>query len=307
MAMASFPNAWELASVVSKLLFYFGAASLAGGVLYLLRYNDGRRQTVFALLCYVLIGAFLGFQAILLNFLIQVGIVNGRGIGGMFDWGMTQLLLDTQIGDASFFRLSGFALALVASVAGLVHINRLDRPPTPAFYRLVGSCCLLAFLLLLMGFRFTGHVSVLGPLAKAAIAGHVLAVALWMGSLWPLYRLSAHTDLAQVQVTMGRFGRDAVAVLIVLGLAGLILAWQLFASWSELVTSAYGIAFLTKMSLVALIMAVAAWNKFRLTPAIVADQSAAPLRRSIRLESILALLILLVTAYFATVVGPAEH
>lgn len=72
--------------------------------------------------------------------------------------------------------------------------------------------------------------------------------------------------------------------------------------------SPYGQFVLVKLLLVALLLALAAVNKLRLTPLLVAgDQSAiGRLRRSIRAEMTFAALILLVTAAFTTVVGPPE-
>ena len=60
--------------------------------------------------------------------------------------------------------------------------------------------------------------------------------------------------------------------------------------------------------MVALLLALAAMNKLRLTPALLAgDKTAiAKLRRSIGAEMSLGALILLVTAAFTTVVGPPE-
>jgi len=76
-------SSWEVASLVCKLLLYFGTASIAGGSLCLWQFSDGRRSTVRSNLAYMISGAVLGFQAVILNFLIQVGLVNDDGIAGM--------------------------------------------------------------------------------------------------------------------------------------------------------------------------------------------------------------------------------
>ncbi len=106
------PTSWELASLVCKLLLYFGAASIAGGSLCLWQFTDGQRSTAQGNLIYMISGAVLGFQAVILNFLIQVGLINNDGISGMFDWSMASLLLETQLGDVTLYRLTGFVLVL---------------------------------------------------------------------------------------------------------------------------------------------------------------------------------------------------
>ena len=55
------------------------------------------------------------------------------------------------------------------------------------------------------------------------------------------------------------------------------------------------------------IFSIAALNKFRLTPAIISEGGAQYLRRSIRIEVVVAILILVVTSYFSTIVGPPGH
>ena len=101
--MFSFPTTWEFASLVCKLFLYFGAASIAGGSLCLWLYSDGSRRTVERNLLYIMLGSLLGFQAVIANFLIQIGLVNNHGLIAMFDWTMASLLLDTPLGDMSAF------------------------------------------------------------------------------------------------------------------------------------------------------------------------------------------------------------
>ena len=78
------PTSWEIASLVCKILFYFGAASVVGGSLFLRLYNDGSRSTVQSNIRYITLGAFIGFQGVLFNFLVQNGLVVNSGFYGMF-------------------------------------------------------------------------------------------------------------------------------------------------------------------------------------------------------------------------------
>ncbi|NDV63626.1 CopD family protein, partial [Puniceicoccales bacterium CK1056] len=68
----------------------------------------------------------------------------------------------------------------------------------------------------------------------------------------------------------------------------------------------YGQFFAIKLGVFLAIMAFAAWNKLRLTPALLRQESGAGsrLRRSIRMEAALVSLILLTTATLTTVSAP---
>ncbi|MDD9890939.1 MAG: CopD family protein [Gammaproteobacteria bacterium] len=305
--MSLIPNSWEIASLVCKLFLYFGAASIVGGSLCLYLYNDGTRRTVLGNIRYITLGAFVGFQGALFNFFIQIGMVMGSGIPGMFDWGMASIFLDTQLGDTTFFRLAGFVLVFVAGLFYLHRLATMDRPPTQAFYKLLNTINLVAFLLIVFSFRFSGHVSVLSPIAKLAIALHFFAFAAWIGALIPLHRLTYVDNLDFLQRSMKRFGDNAIVIVLVLIIAGVLMLLELFHSLAEIFTTPYGIALLVKLLLVTGILAIAAINKFRLTPAIQSERGVLVLRRSIAIESIVAVLILIVTSYFSTIVGPADH
>lgn len=305
--MFVFPTSWEIASLVCKLFFYYGAASIVGGSLCLKLYNDGSRRTVQSNVRYITLGAFIGFQGVLFNFLVQVGMVMGGGIAGMFDWGMISIFLDTQLGDTTFFRLTGFVLVFVAGLFYMQKVSALGRPPTQAFYKLINTINLFAFVLIVFSFRFTGHISILSVIAKLAIAFHFFAFAAWIGSLYPLYRLCDLNDLDFVQRTMKKFGDNAVAIVAILITAGVLMLLELFHSWEEVFSTAYGLALIVKLLLVVGIFGIAALNKFRLTPFIISQGSTSALRRSIVIESMVAIGILVVTSYFSTIVGPADH
>lgn len=301
------PTSWEVASLVCKLFLYFGAASIAGGSLCLWQFSDGRRSTVRSNLAYMISGAVLGFQAVILNFLIQVGLVNDDGIAGMFDWDMATILLDTQLGDVTFYRLAAFILVLITTLFFFRKIDQITRPPTKAFYRLLIALHCLALLMIAFSFRIAGHVSVLSTTAQIAIVLHVTAFAIWIGSLYPLFQLTQTDDRSLLQLAMKRFGNLAIAILGVLLVAAVIMLLQLFNSFSELVTTAYGLAIMLKLLLVAVIFTLAGINKLYLVPKINSEGGAGKLRSSIRYEMIVATTVLMVTAYLSTVVGPVEH
>ncbi|MBT72173.1 MAG: hypothetical protein CMQ15_09075 [Gammaproteobacteria bacterium] len=301
------PGSWELASMVCKLLLYFGAASIAGGSLCLGLYSDGHRQTVHTLLVYINLGAILGFQAVLANFFIQVGLVNDDGLTAMFDWSMASLLLDTQLGDVTFFRLAGFLAVILSSLFLLRKARQSIQPPGQTFYRSLLILHGVALLAVAFSFTLAGHVSVLSITARVAIILHFFAFACWIGSLFPLLLLTRSVDLEFMQSTMRRFGNHAMAIVLILAVAGVLMLIEVIASPSELVTTAYGLSLLLKLVLVLMFVGIAGLNKLLLVGAIISESSGAKLGKSIRVESVVATLILLLTVYFSTIIGPADH
>jgi copper resistance protein D len=301
------PTSWEFASLLCKFLLYVGIACVAGGGLSLWLYSDGSRRSLQLNLRYILVGAVFGFQGVLANFFIQVGLVNDSGPGGMFDWSMASILLDTAVGDSTVWRLAGFVIVLGACPRFISYINHRSRPPELKFYLAVTSSMVLAALILAYSFSQVGHVSVLSTPARIAVVIHVFAVALWLGALYPLLRLTAVDDRQLLQLTMRRFGDHALVIVLLLLIAGAVMLWEVLSSPRELFSTAYGQLLSLKLVLVASILGIAGVNKFLLVPCLSDTEGALRLRRSIRIEMVVATLILLATTYLSTIVGPMQH
>ena len=307
MDMSPAPNFWEVASVICKFLFYLGAASCLGGGVSLLLYGDGKRQTVNSILFYQLIGALLGFHATLVYFLVQVGQINDSGLRGAFDWTMAQILLDTPVADFSLYRVVGFAMLIAASVLLLRQAGQYSSAPGLNFYRRILLFNGFGFMLLLLSFRYGGHVSVLSLPVQFLLVIHFTGFAIWIGSLFPLAVLSRTDDKEHLQLVLRKFGDHAVFFVGGLLIAGVLLVLNLIHAPSELVTTAYGNALSAKLALVLVLLGIAAINKLRLVPALMAKEGILAFRKSLRIEIVVASLLLVLTAYLSTVVGPMSH
>ena len=302
--MFSVPTSWELTSLVCKLLLYFGAASIAGGSLCLWLYNNGKRQFFEKVISYIMLGAFLGFLGTLVNYFVQVGLINARGLTGMFDWDMASLLLETQLGEVTYMRLTGFILAFISS---LIFFRKAVRLPQQSFYRLLLGVHGIAFLFVAFSFTKAGHVSVLTGIARTAVIFHLYAFSAWIGSLFPLLLLTNSTELNLLKKLMQQFGDNALGIVIILAGMGALMLLELLDNPAELYTTPYGWVFLLKLFLVLVTLSVAVINKLVLVPAIVNNASALRLRRSIRVEMVAITLVLIATSYLSTIVGPAGH
>ena len=302
--MFSVPTSWELTSLVCKLLLYFGAASIAGGSLCLWLYNNGKRQFFEKVISYIMLGAFLGFLGTLVNYFVQVGLINARGLTGMFDWDMASLLLETQLGEVTYMRLTGFILAFMSS---LIFFRKAVRLPQQSFYRLLLGVHGIAFLFVAFSFTKAGHVSVLTGIARTAVIFHLYAFSAWIGSLFPLLLLTNSTELNLLKKLMQQFGDNALGIVIILAGMGALMLLELLDNPAELYTTPYGWVFLLKLFLVLVTLSVAVINKLVLVPAIVNNASALRLGRSIRVEMVAITLVLIATSYLSTIVGPAGH
>ena len=88
-------------------------------------------------------------------------------------------------------------------------------------------------------------------------------------------------------------------------MVGCVLAYQLLGSLSALISTPYGWLLLVKMLLVNVMLLFAGWHKWRLVPQLTDRAAANRLSRSILLESVVGLSILMVTVVVSTAVGPA--
>jgi putative copper resistance protein D len=301
------PGIWELASLLAKLLLYVGAFSIAGGSLSAWRYSNADRALLFSNFSYIFVGTVIGFHGALLSFLVQVGLINDSGLLGMFDWGMISILLDTGLGDVTLLRLLAFILAGISSVIVLKKLQSSKIDLKNPLVRLLFLLQLIALLALAFSHRITGHVSILSLVSQISIVMHFAAFALWIGCLYPFLQLSRSVDIDALEKTLKRFGNNAIVIVFALLLGGGLMVCELFESPMALINSDYGLALLLKLTLVLVILGVAAMNKLMLVPVLISSGSIVKLQRSIRYELAIAVAILVATSYLSTIVGPAEH
>ncbi|ODS90920.1 MAG: hypothetical protein ABS45_14950 [Comamonas sp. SCN 65-56] len=144
----------------------------------------------------------------------------------------------------------------------------------------------------------SGHASTAPyPWARAAVLVHVCAVALWLGALIPLATSLRQPGTDALRL-LARFSRAIPWVLAALVLAGLALASIQLGDPRALTGTGYGRVLLAKLALVALVLLLAAWNRWRLTPAVLQLQNGAGQRmaRSIAIETGMLVAVLAVVA-----------
>ncbi len=148
-----------------------------------------------------------------------------------------------------------------------------------------------AAVLLAISYAASGHAGAAEPrwMTRPMVALHLLALSFWIGALIPL-ALSLRSGAAELR----RFSALIPVVLLLLFGSGLALAVvQLGRDPAQWMTP-YGYILGAKLALLAVILALAAWNRWRLTAPVLAGDAKARrhMRRGIGAELVLAVLIL---------------
>ncbi len=181
--------------------------------------------------------------------------------------------------------------ALTVLVAFLACIAALASLATP---RVGKPFSLVAFVAIGAALSLSGHAS-RAPfsLAWAAVFLHTAAVAFWTGSLLPLLVLLRRSDNAALAV-LARFSATIPFAIAGLLTGGVLLVLVQIDAPSDLWTTAYGRILAAKLAAVAVLFALAAVNRFAITPVVRTDSAsgAFALRRSITVELVLVVVVL---------------
>jgi putative copper resistance protein D len=245
-------------------------------------------------------------------------VLEARGMSGLplaavFRQGVVaKVLAQTRFGHDWLLR---FALATLLALLLATRDRRGPAEPAGA----LGWSALLLGAALLAALAWAGHagatLGVDGDVHVAADALHLLAAGAWLGGLYPLARLFAvamrevgWTDVARIATRrFSRLGIVSVATLLATGIAN---SWFLVGGVPGLLGTAYGRLLLLKLALFAAMVAIAAVNRQRLTPRLLAPGAprtvSSALRRNALIETMLGLgIVVLVGALGAT--PPALH
>lgn len=179
----------------------------------------------------------------------------------------------TQFGRVWLARMLLYA-SLVAVVAACRRTD--DRQPPLAVASVGGALSGIALAALAgMGHAGDGH-GFERALHMGADAAHLLAASAWLGALLPLigvlgtHAAAGDNALPRAALATQRFSVLGVVSMLVILASGIINAGYTLMSLSALVTSQYGWLLLAKVGIFTLIIAIAAINRFSLTPRLVA-------------------------------------
>jgi putative copper resistance protein D len=272
------PDLWGYVGIGAKFGLYLGLFTAAGLCFVSLIFRAScSRSTVTAF-------ALLGLFSAILSFLRGAVTLTGD-ITGITDPTMLALLWNTPVGTTLAMQVGGMIWLIVGVQLRL------------------GWFATLGGVIALLAFNQTGHVANKTLLVDLAQVTHLLAAALWIGILIPLYRLlDTSATYARAGYVGHRFGLVASGVVPALIVAGGYMAFFLLGDAKTLFTTDYGQLLLAKIAVVAGLLGLAAVNKLRLIPSLRNGdaQAADRLRRAIVWEWCAFLAILAVTSVLTT-------
>ena len=229
--------------------------------------------------------------ALLFRLMLEAVFLAGNHWPAALDFQLLGLLADGALGNVLGLQALGALLllgGLVSSVWGV-------------------AASLAGVALMVVAFAIGGHVSTTpGMLDNTLVMVHMLCLALWLGIFLPLERLSHQPGDAAARVAED-FGAKAPVAVGLLLVAGALTLDRLTGGIVAALQTSYGQLFVLKLTAFAGVLWLAALNKRRYTPALVAGHPGARrrLRRSLHIEAAAIGFILVVSATFTTLTGPS--
>jgi copper resistance protein D len=277
---------WAGVTVVIRAGYYIASLGAAGMALFFVGFGrrmsgadeDWLRSRL----------ALVALLAITLSLVAAVVRVQVLSAGDLSDLKVWEAMFRSRIGDAFFIRMAGLILIILGA-------TRWAAAPA-----LAG----MGALMVVASYAAMGHSMLYRPRQElaAVVVVHLACVAFWAGSLWPLARVAraGGGDAAALIASWSRAALLVVPLLIASGIYGTSLLLQ---KPELLLTSWYGNGFLAKITLVSLVMALAAWHKLSLTGRLERGEAGAStaLARSIRIEMVLMALVFYAAAEMVSV------
>jgi len=291
----------ELSVVALRWLQFAGATLLVGVALQRLYGPAVGTATQARGLALIAAGAVA--TASMAGLLAQVAVMAGSASAGLDPAALGYVAFGMPLGLAHLVRLIlgllGFAVAASA-------LSEARRQPVLAALGL-GVCA---------SFAWSGHAgatpAMLGVWHLAADALHVAAAGLWLGALGAFIvavRPASATPASQLVAALAGFAGAGTLAVTVLTVTGLFNAYVLIGpgAAATALTTLYGQLLAIKLGVFAVMLGLAALNRFHLTPAVLTDpERALPrLRRSLGLEATLGAVVLALVAVIGTLAPPA--
>jgi copper resistance protein D len=301
----------EVAVIVLRWLQYSGAVVLLGVPLFLLySFRDDDRPNLAWTRPALIVAAFIVALGSLASLVAQTAVMAGSLAEAVKPASLYFIVSGTALGMAILAR----AIVALLAIFGLLFFRS---------GRALQGLAVVAGLIIAASFAWTGHAGSTegagGLVHVSADIIHAIAAALWLGSLVALTILllrGAGRDDPAIHRALNRFAGLGTLAVSLLVLTGLVNSWFLVspARIGELGTSPYGQLLIAKLLIFGLMLAFAASNRFRLTPALgSALEAAAPdpsvlsdLKRSLLFETGFGMALLGIVGVMGTLPPPAS-
>jgi putative copper resistance protein D len=279
----------DVAVAAARAIVFIFALQAAGAALVRIAVGPLPERVALHVDRVVVLASLLTILAVLARSVLEPARMAG-GLSGVADPFLWSLFWQSNVALAQALRIVGAGLLLVVSL----------RSGRQARY-----VAWLGVALIVVSFAAMGHTrshagaALLGTLLTA----HVGVAAYWFGALVPLLLVLRHAPTAEAARSLGAFSAVAVRAVPVLFVAGLVLAILLIGSVDGLATP-YGRLVMLKLALFALLLGLAAANRYRWTTRFALEGNADRLQRAIVSESLVMLVLLGATAVMTTYYSP---
>lgn len=219
-----------------------------------------------------------------------IALVLIQRLGGAFDDATLSAVFVSNSGAALALQVTGASLLLTASSEDSV-VLRLSYAMLP-----------------MLGFAFSGHAAGIGPIEGLVAVLHVSMAAWWLGALFYLRRECVHAQFDRLVAVLARFSSIAFVLTGILVIGGLGLVMILVDFSNDPWLSPYGQILGGKLCVVGMLLALAGYNRRRLTPRLLASDSTAvqALRLTTSVELALIAAVLTITAILTTYASPHD-
>jgi len=273
----------DLLSVVVRTLAFVGLFQAAGASFFVTLFAGWIPRSDEAIRRLGVCSALAGLMLLGLHQALD-GARMADDFSGLIDARMQSLAWNGSSGNAALLEMMGL---------GVIAFGLMRKGPPAAQIATAGGLIAACAAVL------TGHTSVHSQrwLLGILLAVHLVLVAFWFGALLPLIICSRRESRSGAGAVLQGFSSIAGPLVPCIAVAGLVMALILMpdiTSW----TSNYGLLVLAKLGAFALLMLLAAWNRWRALPA------SRSLQRVIAIEYILIIAVLATTAVLTSFNSP---
>lgn len=165
-----------------------------------------------------------------------------------------------------------------------------------------GPLAFLGVALLIVSESFIGHTASVEPraLVLASDAVHMAAAGVWVAGVWllswTLWQRRRRGEPLDARLLAVRFSLVATWALVAVALTGAALAWVILDAPGRLVSTQFGRVLLLKVVLVGVVALIGLHNRRSLLPHLESDTNGERFRRTILVESVLFVGVLLLTS-----------
>jgi copper transport protein len=258
---------WQIIGGVARFVMYL-AALLSAGVAFFLAFIHDQLADRWKIVPVVRIGTVLAMFGAIGIVVSQAALLTGRGAGAALEGAVLRDVLTESLG-----------WSLVVLLLGLAAVHLSTDTHTLVVAR---AFALYGGLAVTISFAVWGHATELSPrwVSLIADAVHATSAAIWLGGLVGLAMVLRRRRPASVRSTatiIGRFSSMALVTVIALTIAGLALTLTgSDASWHAIVSTTWGRLVLVKIAITLVVIAIAAWNRRTLVPALTAPLESEP-------------------------------